>query len=135
MNHNSEKTIMPLLTSFLPLHTMKSVNTIITLKLISMCIFHVTTITTLMIILIDVWSTLTQLKLSLILLPSMFLKPSIRNRRITTSYSLSLDGWMLTSLRTRLSILLNTRSYQQAPPHVVPSVPLTLRLMSSVEMK
>jgi hypothetical protein len=36
MNHNGERTILKLLTSFLPLHMMNLVNTVIVLKLISM---------------------------------------------------------------------------------------------------
>jgi hypothetical protein len=39
MNHNGEKTILPLLILFLPLHTMNLVNTVIAMKLIGMCIF------------------------------------------------------------------------------------------------
>jgi hypothetical protein len=42
---------------------------------------------------------------------------------------------MLTLLRILLSIPLNTRVYQLAPPYVVPSVRLTPRLMLFVEMK
>jgi hypothetical protein len=53
-------------------------------------------VTTLLTISINVWSKLTQLKLIPIPLPSMFIKPSTRNRRTTTSYALSLSGWMLT---------------------------------------
>jgi hypothetical protein len=43
-----------------------------------------------------------------------------------------LVGWMLTSLRI---LLINTRGCQQAPPYIVPSLPLTPRLMLFVKMK
>jgi hypothetical protein len=125
MNGNGDRTTLKLLTSFLPLHMMKLVNTVIVLKLISMCIWHVLVVTTLMTIFINVWSTLTQLRLILILLPSMFPKPSIRNCRTATSSTLSLAGWMLTPLSILLRIPLNTHGYQLTPPYVVPSVLLT----------
>jgi hypothetical protein len=56
MTHNGVKTILKLLTSFLPLHMMNLVITVIALKLISMCIFHVSIVTILMTILIIVCS-------------------------------------------------------------------------------
>jgi hypothetical protein len=77
MYNNGNKTILKWLTSFLPLQTMNWVNIVIALKLLSTCILHVSIVTTLITILINVWSMLTQLKFTPILLPSLFLKPSI----------------------------------------------------------
>jgi hypothetical protein len=82
---------------------------------------------------INVWPMITQLKLIPILLPSMFLKPSIRNRQTSAISALSLAGWILTLLRILWSIPHNTRGYKQAP--LVPSVPLIPRLTLFVEMK
>jgi hypothetical protein len=91
--------------------------------------FYVLSVASLMTTSSNVWSMPTLLTQILILLPSMFIKVSLRNHHITTSICWLNAG----TIKHTFEYTTQNMQLLTAPPYSVPSTPLARRVMLSIK--